>query len=319
MSKPVSWEDQRIFLAVLEDGSLSAAARRLGVSHPTVRSRIDALERALDTVLFTRSVNGLVPTETALALREPARAMAMASDLFVRQGSSVGTDVSGTVRISVPDVMGVEVIPRMLRTLRNDHPDLQIELSLSNLPADLLAQEVDIAVRTVTPTQKALIARKVASIPLGLFAAPDYLGQRGTPMTLSDLARHDFIGPDRNHRDLALAERLILAGRLGADLLRDRMVVRIDSHPAQVAGGRGLHRDARTRGRRPPRPSAARLRGRAAANLDRHARKPVKGATRPRGIRFSGGLLHALWRRAMIGHARGPTPFDPEKHRENQS
>ncbi|RII39665.1 LysR family transcriptional regulator [Pseudooceanicola sediminis] len=238
MSKPVSWEDQRIFLAVLEDGSLSAAARRLGVSHPTVRSRIDALERALDTVLFTRSVNGLVPTETALALREPARAMAMASDLFVRQGSSVGTDVSGTVRISVPDVMGVEVIPRMLRTLRNDHPDLQIELSLSNLPADLLAQEVDIAVRTVTPTQKALIARKVASIPLGLFAAPDYLGQRGTPMTLSDLARHDFIGPDRNHRDLALAERLILAGRLGADLLRDRMVVRIDSHPAQVAAAR---------------------------------------------------------------------------------
>src|SRR5690606_693368 len=136
MSSTISWDDQRIFLAVLEEGSLSAAARRLGLSHPTVRSRIETLERQLGTVLFTRSVNGLTPTETAEALREPARAMAMASDFFVRQASASGGEAAGTVRISVPDLMGVEVIPAMLARLRETHPAIRIELSLSNLPAD---------------------------------------------------------------------------------------------------------------------------------------------------------------------------------------
>ena len=181
MSSPVAWDDQRIFLAVLEEGSLSAAARRLGLSHPTVRSRIEALERALGTVLFTRSVNGLAPTETAEALRDPARAMAMASDLFVRQASSAAGEVAGTVRISVPEFMGIEVLPAMLARLRAAHPAIRVEMALSNAPADLLAQEVDVAVRTVAPKQEALVARKVAAIALGLFASRGYLDRRGSP------------------------------------------------------------------------------------------------------------------------------------------
>src|SRR5690554_2089182 len=99
MSTSISWDDQRVFLAVLEEGSLSGAARRLGLSHPTVRSRIEALERELGAVLFTRSVNGLTPTETARALGAPARTMAMASELFVRQASAPEREVAGTVRI----------------------------------------------------------------------------------------------------------------------------------------------------------------------------------------------------------------------------
>ena len=82
MNRPLSWDDQRTFLAVLEEGSLSAAARRLGLSHPTVRARIEALEAALGAVLFTRSVGGLAPTPLALSLREPARAMAMVPRLL---------------------------------------------------------------------------------------------------------------------------------------------------------------------------------------------------------------------------------------------
>lgn len=232
MSSAVAWDDQRIFLAVLEEGSLSAAARRLGLSHPTVRSRIEALEAALGTVLFTRSVNGLAPTETAEALRGPARAMAMASELFVRQASSAGSAVAGTVRVSVPEFMGIEVIPAMLARLRQAHPGVRIELSLSNAPADLLAQEVDVAVRTVTPTQAALVARKVAAIPLGLFASPDYVERRGVPASLASLADHDVIGPDRNRGDLAVAERI------AGGFLRERLVLRTDSHPAQLAAAR---------------------------------------------------------------------------------
>lgn len=199
---------------------------------PTVRARIEALERALGAVLFTRSVNGLVPTETAEALRAPARAMAMASELFVRQASASGREVAGTVRISVPDFMGIEVVPVMLARLREAHPGIRIELSLSNLPADLLAQEVDIAVRTVAPKQEALVARKVAAIPLGLFAARAYVDRRGSPASLAELVDHDVIGPDRNRSDLAMVERL------GGVFPRERLVLRTDNHPAQLAAAR---------------------------------------------------------------------------------
>ena len=232
MSGTVGWDDQRIFLAVLEEGSLSGAARRLGLSHPTVRARVDALERDLGTVLFTRSVHGLIPTETAIALREPARAMAMASDSFVRQASASGDRAAGTVRLSVPEFMGMEVVPGMLAALRLEHPAVAVELSLSNLQADLLAQEVDVAVRTVQPRQEALVARKVATIPLGFFASRAYVARRGLPATLADLSAHDMIGPDRNRSDLALVERLS-SGAPGI-----RFVLRTDSHPAQLAAAR---------------------------------------------------------------------------------
>lgn len=232
MDKPVGWDDQRIFLAVLEEGSLSAAGRRLGLSHPTVRSRIEALESKLDAVLFTRSVNGLTPTETAESLRGPARSMAMASELFVRQASAASGEEAGTVRISVPEFMGIEVVPAMLARLRQTHPRIRIELSLSNVPADLLAQEVDVAVRTVAPKQEALVARKVAAIPLGLFAARAYVDRRGSPAALADLADHDIIGPDRSRSDLVLVERL------GGAVPRDSFALRTDSHPAQLAAAR---------------------------------------------------------------------------------
>ncbi|MGY6707272.1 MAG: LysR family transcriptional regulator [Rhizobiaceae bacterium] len=231
MSKSVvEWDDQRVFLAVIEEGSLAGAARRLGLSHPTVRGRIEGLEKALGAVLFTRSSNGLVPTETAEALREPARAMAMASEFFVRQASAAGAETAGTVRISVPEFMGIEVLPEMLARLRDEHPAIRIELSLSNLPADLLAQEVDIAVRTVVPKQGALVARKVAAIPLGLFAAPAYVDRKGPLSSIDELAGHDIIGPDRNRTDLAFADRL--------GMTRERLVLRTDSHPAQLAAAR---------------------------------------------------------------------------------
>ena len=232
MSGRISWDDQRAFLAVLEEGSLSGAARRLGVSHATVRSRVEALEGALGAALFTRSVNGLTPTDAARALRDPARRMALASEQFVRQAAAPPGETAGIVRLSVPELMGIEVIPPMLAGLRATHPAIRIELVLSNAPADLLSQEVDVAVRTMAPGQGALVARKVAAIPLGLFAAPAYLDRRGMPQTPDDLAAHDLIGPDRNRSDLALAERF---GRI---LHRDRLVIRTDSHPAQLAAAR---------------------------------------------------------------------------------
>lgn len=225
-----SWDDYRTFLAVLETGSLSAAGRKLGLSHPTVRARIEGLERSLGTILFTRSVNGLLPTEGAESMREAAASMAHAFDHLGRLASALPDEVGGRVRVSVPEVMGIEILPSMLASLLREHPALRIELDLSNAPADLLAKEADLAVRTVAPRQQALVARKVASIPLGLFASTAYLARRGSPGSASDLNRHALIGPDRNLGDLAVAG--------GLDLDPGAFVFRTDSHPAQLAAAR---------------------------------------------------------------------------------
>jgi len=228
MNNDISWDDQRIFLAVLEAGSFSAAARRLAVTHPTVRSRIEALEKALGAVLFVRSTSGLMATDLAEALRQPAKAMADASLSFQREAAS-SEGISGIVRMSVPEIMGTEVMPKMLASLRTKYPDLKIELVLNDAVADLVTREVDLAIRTVTPAQNALVARKAATIPLGLFASSKYLERRGIPKTLSDLGKHDLIGPDQNRADWSVA------ASLGLTSCSTGFVMKTDSHSAQIA------------------------------------------------------------------------------------
>ena len=232
MSGALSWDDQRTFLAVLEEGSLSAAARRLGVTQPTVRARIEALERALGTALFTRSANGLTPTAQARELGVPARAMAHASEVFLRTASAPADAVAGAVRIGVSELVGVEVLPPMLRTLKAAHPALVPEVVLDDAPADVLDQEVDVAVRMVAPVQGALVARKVGLIEIGFFASPAYLEARGVPASIDELGGHDVIGPDRSVRELAFA------ASVHPGLARERFAVRTDSHPAQLAAAR---------------------------------------------------------------------------------
>ena len=232
MSSSISWEDLRTFLAVLEAGSFSGAARKLGVSHPTVRARIEALEADLGTVLFVRSNSGLVPTDTARALQEPTSAMAAASYQVSRHASSSDTEISGLVRLSVSEMMGIETLPGMIRTLHETYPELRVELSLSNTNANLLAYEVDLAVRTAAPVQDALVARKIGAIDIGLFASADYAARRGLPQQIEHLQDHDLIGPDRNRQDWALAIAL------GLNETSRNFVLRSDSHPAQVAAAR---------------------------------------------------------------------------------
>jgi DNA-binding transcriptional LysR family regulator len=225
----IDWDDQRAFLAVLDQGSLSAAARDLRVTQPTVRARIEALERALGVTLFTRSVRGLIPTPQARELGTAARAMARASDAFVRAAGAPAGEVAGVVRLSVSEFVGVAVLPTMLRRLRDRHAGLIIEINTSNASANLLEQEVDLAVRMTPPHQAALVARKVPAIPLGFFAHADYLAARGTPLVMDDLAQHDLIGPDRSAADLEAIRRLL------PNLGRRSFVIRTDSHPAQLA------------------------------------------------------------------------------------
>ncbi|NML07606.1 LysR family transcriptional regulator [Sphingomonas sp. G-3-2-10] len=208
------WERQRAFLAVLREGSLSAAARLIGVAQPTVRRRIEELEESLGTPLFTRSPSGLLPTERAHALREHAEAMAMAADAFVRSASAGAREVAGTVRISASEVIAVEVLPPILAELCVRHPRLVIELSPTNRNEDVLRREADVAVRMVPPQQDALVARRVGAVTLGLHAHRDYLKARGTPESLDDVRSHAIIGVEGDTPVLrALQHRGLAVGR----------------------------------------------------------------------------------------------------------
>jgi DNA-binding transcriptional LysR family regulator len=126
----------------------------------------------------------------------------------------------------------VNVIPPMLASLGDRYPAIRIELDLNNAEADLLEQQVDIAVRMFPPKQMALVAKKVPAISIGFYAAADYLAQHGTPTTLQDLMQHRLIGPDRSRADLAVAARIFPA------VNRQTFALSTDSHPAALAAAR---------------------------------------------------------------------------------
>ncbi|TRL38073.1 LysR family transcriptional regulator [Rhizobium straminoryzae] len=191
------WSLYRTFLAVCRTGSLSGAARDLGLTQPTAGRHVDELERLLRRTLFTRSPQGLMPTDAALEIRPYAESLATTAAALLRQVSGATERVEGVVRITASDVIGVEVLPPILARLQAAHPGLVVELSLSDQVEDLLHREADVAVRMTRPVQDALVVRSIGEIELGLYAHPDYLTQAGTPETFADLSLHRMIGFDR--------------------------------------------------------------------------------------------------------------------------
>lgn len=116
-----------------------------------------------------------------------------------RSASSQGDEVRGVVRVSASEVVGVEVLPPIITRLRQQHPQLKVELVLTNRLSDLLQLEADIAVRMVRPSQEQLLAQRIGLIEVGLHARDDYLHQHGTPQELKDLTDHAVIGYDREN------------------------------------------------------------------------------------------------------------------------
>ena len=233
-STPVlPWDLLGAFLAVMRTGSLSGAARALGVAQPTVRRQIEKLEEVLGVVLFTRSPTGLVATETALATLPYAESMAGAADALVRSVSAPSGAEEGTVRVTCSEVLGLEVLPAMLAELHRAHPRLQIELSSTNANEDLLRRDADVAVRMAQPTQSALVAKRIGTIEVGLFASEAYLSEHAAPRTVSELTRgHSLIGRDR---DTSFFTALAAAG---LRIRRQDFALRTDSDVAQLAAVR---------------------------------------------------------------------------------
>lgn len=228
MSNDPSWDLFRTFAFVLREGSLSGAARALGMTQPSVARHIDALEAAVGGKLFVRSQRGLSPTDRGLALRPHAESLVATSAALLRAASGA-EEVSGTVRITASEVVGAEHLPPILADLRRAHPALAVELVLSNAVSNLLQRQADIAVRMVEPTQQALIARKVGAVTIGFHAHRDYLAARGVPTTARDLLAHDLIGVDTE----TPAVRAVL-GRMPG-LTREAFGLRTDNDLAQLA------------------------------------------------------------------------------------
>jgi len=229
MSADPDWALYRTLLAVLDEGSLSGAARRLAITQPTVARHVDALEAQLGADLFLRSQRGLEPTDLARTLRPHAEVMATAAATLLRTASGAPGAVEGTVRISASDVIGVEYLPPILARLRREHPALVVELALTDRVDDLLGRAADIAVRMTEPTQGALLARRLPPVELGFHAHADYIARVGMPATLADLSRYDVIGYDAETPALrTMATRLAPFDRRG-------FALRTDSNLAQLA------------------------------------------------------------------------------------
>jgi DNA-binding transcriptional LysR family regulator len=229
MSKPISWELYRSFLAVARSGSLSGAARSLRLTQPTLGRHIDELEQALGMPVFTRSPQGLLPTETAAGLIPIAEAMESAAQAMERVASGPAAAVAGVVRVTASDIVGAEVLPPILADFAERYPDVAFELHLSNRTEDLLQRDADIAVRMVRPTQAGLVARQVGHAVIGFHAHRNYLRANGRPKTLADLAQMRLIGYDRNP---VPAEVIAQAEFFRS---RDSFSLRTDSDLAQLA------------------------------------------------------------------------------------
>jgi DNA-binding transcriptional LysR family regulator len=223
------WDLYRTFLAVLRHGSLSVAARDIGLTQPTAGRHIAALESQLGTSLFTRSPRGLLPTEAALALTPHAEAMAAAAAALHRASSAEGSAERGAVRVTTGHLMGVDVLPPLLADFARRYPQIELELALSDRNLDLLHREADIAVRMVRPTQKALIARRIGDVTIGLFAHRRYVEAFGVPESPQDLFRHRLIGFDRD------AHAVHSAGGAARQLRREHFGFRTDDAAVQLA------------------------------------------------------------------------------------
>lgn len=198
------WHLWRAFLAVLRSGSLSAAARDLNLTQPTLGRQVAALESTLGMPLFTRSTEGLRPTERALALGPNAEAMAAAAASLLRAASGSEDALLGTVRLAASEFMGGVVLPPMLAKFRTAYPGIDIELSLSDRTEDLLRRDADLAVRNIAPTQAALVSRRIGDVPVCLFAHRDYVQVHGLPATLEELAHHTLIGREEHAQRIRL-------------------------------------------------------------------------------------------------------------------
>ncbi len=198
----ISWDDVRLFLAIAEGGSLSAAARRLRVAQPTVTRRLRELEHALGAALFRRSVEGVTLTDEGARLLEPARRMAEWAGELSRVAERPDQGPTGRVRVAATPYLAAELLAPLAGWLAEAHPGLLLEVSASVAYAELGRGEADLALRARPASSPEL--ETVASITHGVavFAAPALAARLGPRPKLTEIpwvawcAPYDAVPPN---------------------------------------------------------------------------------------------------------------------------
>ena len=188
----------RTFHAVAKHGSLLAASRHLGLTQPTVGRHIDLLEEALGLSLFTRGRDGMRLTEKGADLVSTASELMGNAVEFERVATGLEEKIEGIVRLSANQIFGTLLLPGIVALFIEEHPEVEIEIDVSNDVSNLLQRDADIAIRLFRPTQNDLVARKVTELLMGLFASERYLSRHPAPEKLDDLRQHVLIGQDRD-------------------------------------------------------------------------------------------------------------------------
>ncbi|MEO8079555.1 MAG: LysR family transcriptional regulator [Caldimonas sp.] len=231
------WTLAKSFLAVLDAGSLTAAARQTGARQPTLSRHVAELEAQLGVPLFERTGRGVTPTGAALAIAGAARQMQEAATALGRGLASSRAVTRGVVRVTTSDVAAAWLLPDVLARLQRAQPQIEIELVASDGLTNLLRREADIAVRMVRPAQQSLVARKLGEIEIIAAAHVSYLAGAPPLARPEDLAAHRLVGFDRDDS--------ILRGfaALGLPLARSDFVLRTDDQVVYgrlVAAGAGV-------------------------------------------------------------------------------
>ncbi|MEM1112093.1 MAG: LysR family transcriptional regulator [Pseudomonadota bacterium] len=190
------WNQVRSFLATSQEGSLSAAARVLGQTQPTLSRQVAGLEQSLGVMLLERGHRQIRLTAAGLELLEDVQAMAEAAQRVSLVASGQSQAIEGRVRITATEMLATYYLPPMLRKLRERAPGIVVEVIASDKVSDLIQREADIAIRHAQPTQADLVARRVGTLWGRIYAARRLLDGVGTPNSVDDLNSQDFIGID---------------------------------------------------------------------------------------------------------------------------
>lgn len=201
MTNPLNLSDWSLiqsFLSVAETGSLSAAARQLGRSQPTLGRQVQALEAELGVPLFDRHARGLKLSEVGKQILPMAREMHGAVNALGLTAAGQAQRLEGSVRVTASVYASHHLLPPILAQIRQAEPSIQLDLVATDTTENLLFREADIAVRMYRPEQMDIVARHIGEVPLCFCAARSYLDRAGRPTTPDELMQHDLVGFDTN-------------------------------------------------------------------------------------------------------------------------
>jgi len=189
----MDWDKLRVFHAVADAGSLTHAGEQLHLSQSAISRQIRGLEEALQATLFHRHARGLLLTEQGELLYDATREMSARLSAAAARIRDSKDEVYGDLRVTTTAGFGTLWLAPRLHRLFEQHPNLSIDLILTEAVLDLPMREADVAIRLSAPQQADLIRRKLMQVVMKLYASEDYLAKNGMPQVLGDLADHRII------------------------------------------------------------------------------------------------------------------------------